>query len=86
MTYEGGDIVNDYFETALNKSFDWMTMKPMGNVLKSVLLCNILAAFVYNSSATFAYLTKKWTPNASTLRTSLLRQDSLSHFLEKTLH
>ena len=36
-----------------------MTLQPMNDVLKGILINNVMAAFYYNAGATFTYLEQK---------------------------
>ncbi len=53
------ECYNDFFEDMLNKTFEWMTLQPMNDVLKGILINNVMAAFYYNAGATFTYLEQK---------------------------
>jgi len=45
----GSDAYNPFFEEALTKTFERMTYLPMNTVLKGMLICNVLSAFIYNT-------------------------------------
>ena len=52
----GKSSYDRFLVEALDKTFERMTLLPMNEVLKAVLLGNVLSAFIYNANTTFEYI------------------------------
>ena len=55
-SFKETEIYNDFFQEALEKSFERMKILPMNVILKSVLMGNVLCGFIYNADATLTFL------------------------------